>query len=359
MMLRSVSLSFAGSAHALLWMTTSGLAWASTHQNHMARDDNTRSIYTEDLKDLLLASNLHRQLDTVDLISLSPHDHRDLLHGHDHHHHPHHHEGPCGTPGRTAAQRQSFKKRRLVYHAQRENKRRLGDHSTDVVVVPVCFHVIRPEQDEDDPPVLLDNDLLQIQLDFLNHGFSSQSCCTSQQDWCQEGLCSIDTGIRFEMAMLDETTGQWNDTIKPTSPRTSTPNACVTQTRNSDWYNAIVLSNAENMMMSTLRVGGAGVLNVVYNDLRYYYGMEDRLLGHALLPEWYPIFGAIDGVVISMNGIVYPDEPEKYQYDITLTHEVGHWLGLEVCFFVATQELPCESWHSHSFARFSLYQAHL
>ena len=69
-------------------------------------------------------------------------------------------------------------------------------------------------------------------------------------------------------------------------------------------------------MMKTLRVGGADVLNIVYNDLRYYYGLANRLLGHALLPEFFSLYGDIDGVVISKKGIVYPDDPETYPYSV-------------------------------------------
>ena len=267
-------------------------------------------------KHLFSRGNGRRHFGVANILAKHHHRHRSLLlHDDD----GHHHEGPCGTPGRSKAQRQSFEQRRL------EHRRGLAENSE--IVVPVCFHVIRPEQEEEtnDPDVpVLDNDLLQVQLDYLNYGFSSQSCCASTNSWCQdanENLCSIETGIRFEMAILPDdgsttTSQQWDDTLG-TSPSTAHPAACITQTRNNEWYNATILSEQENTMMHTLRMGGAQVLNIVYNDLRYYFGMKDRLLGHALLPDFYALYGDIDGVVIAMNGIVYPPDPQTYEYDVS------------------------------------------
>lgn len=298
-------------AFALLLCMT---GWVSAHNKDAARRrfDDDRALLQEHLS---ARGNGRRHFGVANLVAKHHHHHSLLLHDdHDHH------EEPCGTPGRSAAQRQSFEKRRLEHR-----RRGLGDNSE--TVVPVCFHVIRPEQEEetDDPDApVLDNDLLQVQLDYLNYGFSSQSCCASTNPWCQdanEKLCSIETDIRFEMAILPDkesttTSQQWDDTLG-TSPSTSHPAACITQTRNNKWYNATILSEQENTMMHTLRIGGADVLNIVYNDLRYYFGMKDRLLGLALLPDFYALYGDIDGVVIAMKGIVYPPDPQTYEYDVS------------------------------------------
>ena len=289
-----------------------------------ARKDDIR---TGNVQQLPSRQGRHLGVAAEDLIAIN---HNDRHHGLLHHLHDHDHEGPCGTPERSTQQRESFERRLFEFQAQREpnssRRHRRGLNNNDPsIVIPVCFHVIRPENPENigDVRDVLDNDLLQVQLDFLNQAFSSQSCCQSDEPWCQDSsknelLCSIDTGIRFEMAILDAkaTSREWSESLG-TSPSTADSNACITRTRNNAWYTANILSTEENTMMATLRVGGASVLNIVYNDLRDSYGLADRLLGHALLPEFYPLFGDIDGVVMSMKGIVYPPDPETYKYTVS------------------------------------------
>lgn len=107
--------------------------------------------------------------------------------------------------------------------------------------------------------------------------------------------------------------------------------------QNDDWYYGSPVSapEAEVAMKAALRQGGPGALNI-------YTGFNaDGLLGWATMPRWYKDDPGYDGVVVLNltlpgGGLVFEtsaEEPEpdgalNYSGGDTLTHEVGHWLGL-------------------------------
>jgi len=164
----------------------------------------------------------------------------------------------------------------------------------DPIVLPVCFHVVRPDESD---PEFLNTASLQLQLDALNLSFSSQSCCDTSQPWCNVGDCSIEMGIRFEMALLDPTDGtSW--VPGTTTPNVADDNTCVTRNVNADWYSAETDSSTEHNMLRTLRVGDASVLNI------YYKTISMGFLGYATFPAWFKIIGDVDGVVINDATIV-------------------------------------------------------
>lgn len=107
----------------------------------------------------------------------------------------------------------------------------------------------------------------------------------------------------------------------------------TTRTKNSDWFNRVAPENEhENDMKTLLRTGGAASLNV------YSVGFRDGegagLLGYSTFPWDYNDKTFLDGVVVLYSslpgGTLAP-----YNKGRTLTHEIGHWLGLYHTFQVS------------------------
>jgi hypothetical protein len=233
-------------------------------------------------------------------------------------------ERTCGAPEPTEERRIHDKKlvqTWLDLDLQQRNEkvggggyRKLQD--TENIVVPVCFHVIRPSSDGygygygDGDITFLDAASLQRQLDALNQAFSPLSCCDeATETWCT-GECSIDTGIRFEMLVLDANGDPTEDTVSqvaPSSSSSSTVNVCTTRSFDEAWYTSEQGSAAEERMKRALRRGDARVLNVYFSNPK---ANAESLLGHATPPSSYVTHRYSDGVVLSDTSIVGGSDTE-------------------------------------------------
>ncbi|KAF8647805.1 hypothetical protein AX16_006537 [Volvariella volvacea WC 439] len=100
----------------------------------------------------------------------------------------------------------------------------------------------------------------------------------------------------------------------------------VTRTVNPTWFNSVGPSNTyQTQMKNALRVGGAGDLNVYTVGFRS--GSGAGLLGYATFPWSYSSSNRDDGVVVLFSSLP-GGSTTNYNLGQTLTHEVGHWVGL-------------------------------
>ncbi|EUC66577.1 extracellular metalloprotease [Rhizoctonia solani AG-3 Rhs1AP] len=103
--------------------------------------------------------------------------------------------------------------------------------------------------------------------------------------------------------------------------------AVVDRTVNSDWFmNAGPGSNQQTAMKRALRKGGASDLNVYsVGPIRDEEGKG--LLGFATFPSSYTSNPRDDGVVLLYSSVP-GGSSAPFNLGRTLTHEVGHWVGL-------------------------------
>ena len=156
------------------------------------------------------------------------------------------------------------------------------------VTVPTHVHVVHDGADG-----LIPQPVVAQQLEVLNDAFAGGYDSDAHP---------TDTGFYFMLASLDYTDRQ-------------------------DWYEATPLSPEEFAMKDALGVGGGTELNL-------YLTKGGGLLGWAFVPRirvWDKKYEVLDGVVVNSGSV--PGGPiENYDLGHTVTHEVGHWLGLEHTF---------------------------
>ena len=216
---------------------------------------------------------------------------------------------PCGEQEPTTADRNAQQKALRWERLRHPQTRQLQD-DTLPVIIPVCFHVIQPWFTLN--PLY---NRLQLQLDALNRAFSSSSCCDTTLDWCQEGSCSIDTGIKFAMAKFSS-----NGTYVGYTDSVSDDGACATRQYSRNWQLIAAGSPEEWDMKSLLRKGDHTVLNIYFTASSV---SGKATAGFATFPWNYEGQPMLDGVVVDPTTTVGSWLRGDFSEGDVLHHEVG------------------------------------
>jgi hypothetical protein len=145
--------------------------------------------------------------------------------------------------------------------------------------IPVVFHVVTGTNGAGN----ISDTTIANQIKVLNDGFAGA-----------ESTAAAQTGFTF---VLQETM-RWS---------------------NNTWFTGVDTESTERAMKTATRVGGASTLNV--------WSTDTGNLGFATFPSWYAGDPKMDGVVIKHTSVP-GGSATNFNLGKTLTHEVGHWMGL-------------------------------
>ncbi|TFK24299.1 hypothetical protein FA15DRAFT_704738 [Coprinopsis marcescibilis] len=174
---------------------------------------------------------------------------------------------PCGTVSPSPADAAAQEQRTLTLAELKPPPPRTADN---VVTIPVYYHIAYANQTLQGGYITDKN--VQDAVNTLNFGFES-------------------TGFAFKLEGIQ-------------------------RHHNATWFNIESYTDrAEPEMKRQTRIGGANTLNV------WTIGMSVNL-GYA----YYPWQSVLEGVVMRYS--VFPGNGDNFRFGKTLTHEVGHWLGL-------------------------------
>ena len=156
-----------------------------------------------------------------------------------------------------------------------------------VYTIKVYYNIIHKVDGTGD----ISNDVIEKQMDVLNDGFSGLD---SYYNRCEgvpsSGIEQADTEFRFVLVNTE-------------------------RTANDAWFD---LDSSEDTVKANLRQGTCSDLNIYSGTTGY--------LGWATFPMSCAGDLTSDGVVVNYSS--HPDQSTTYGEGDTLTHEVGHWLGL-------------------------------
>ncbi|KAL3781324.1 hypothetical protein ACHAW5_007178 [Stephanodiscus triporus] len=175
--------------------------------------------------------------------------------------------------------------------------RRLGvDWNTQTITVPVHFHVIHAGDAGGKYTYESDPSYIERSIKALNNGFrgvAGEFPPYPGRSYERYATTDADSNIRFCLAG-------------------------TTTTDNADWYYADPWNATLTTMKEALHIGGSETMNV------YVSSLGGAALGMATKP---PNDSKRDGVVI-LNEVMPGGPLGTLSEGDTLTHEVGHWLGL-------------------------------
>ncbi|MEO7246442.1 MAG: zinc metalloprotease [Rubrivivax sp.] len=194
----------------------------------------------------------------------------------------------CATPEPTSAEARAIEAQFQALRSKADNKGKPGGGGggggggdpvpgPGSIVVPMVFHIITSGNQG-----AVDAGMINAQMKVLNDAYGDRTG---------------DAQTPYTFVLADTTT-----------------------TENADWY-ANCYGSAETAMKTALHTGGPETLNV------YSCSPSGGILGYATFPSSYASKPTQDGVVI-LNESMPGGTADPYNEGDTLTHEVGHWLGL-------------------------------
>jgi len=171
-----------------------------------------------------------------------------------------------------------------------------------VRTIPVVVHLIQSS-----PVGTITDDRVFSQIDVLNEDFRKMNADAGMVPMAFQGV-AVDSEIEFCLAKID-------------------PNGCPTTGINRivSPSNASHVSSASSALKNVIQWDPYRYLNIWVPE-----EITDGVLGYATFPTWLSFDPGSDGVVVDGqhfgrgNGI----PSSTYDQGRTMTHEVGHWLGL-------------------------------
>ena len=176
-----------------------------------------------------------------------------------------------------------------------------------IITVPVHFHVIHDDNTGISYTYDSYRSYIERSIKALNFGF---------QGITNPEFPPFSSPNLFDVLEPSRSFGRYNTTEADSKIRFCL--AGTTATNNATWYYAGPHSDEVSAMKQALHVNGPETLNVYVSQLDGYFG-------HGTMPP--PNEPKKDGVII-LNEVMPGGPQGPLSEGDTLTHEVGHWLGL-------------------------------
>ena len=183
--------------------------------------------------------------------------------------------------------------------------KRLNTSEYSKLNIPIAFHVIYPNNKQNDNNYNIPDSKLDLQIDVLNGKYNPEN----------DNEFTIEYGYKISQPGY-QTNG--NTLSGLTFYNYNKNGGAQTRTNNSDWY--YDTEEYENDMKSHLAINTTHVINI-------YITYAEGYLGWAYFPSTYPEDSYMHGPVISSDAIPECNDP-LYKYGRTLTHELVHYFGL-------------------------------